>query len=510
MSRRLVLGVLLAVTVVVGLVVRAEQPKDPRFAAIFDTAKGLVPGQQLKVAGAPVGRIEDVSVVRGSKARVVMSIESRLWPLPADTRCSIRPEGLLSENFVQCDLGRSPARLGGDEPTVSLAKTSVPLSLQDVLNVFSLPTADRLRVLISELGLATAGRGEDLNAILRRANPALEQSRRVLQVVGEHRSVLKSAVTDTDRILTQLARRDDDVRRFVTRAAGVTGRTAEKRESLGLAVKRLPALLRSARPALRSLDVAMAQGTPLLGDLRDAGAPLDRVTKSVRSFMTAATPALEDLGDTATQIRPDVRAVTPMLRRLHGAMPTTRHFGKQFNGFLTNTRDAGGLEGALRLLYSEAVGLAAYDGVSHMQGLYVKPFPQCLGQSNAKGCSSRYDAPGHGTIPPDDPDCGPHSGATWAPPTSCVSQFFPAPAKRRHKAKRPRPARRPARKEAPSSRPAPPQQGPSAPAAGRPQDLLGGVINDLLDLVKPTPRKPAPAAPSTPDVKNLLDFLLGP
>ena len=62
-------------------------------------------------------------------------------------------------------------------PTVPLQRTTVPVSLQDVLDIFSLPVDERLSVLINELGIGTAGRGTDINAILRRANPALDAGR---------------------------------------------------------------------------------------------------------------------------------------------------------------------------------------------------------------------------------------------------------------------------------------------------------------------------------------------
>ena len=43
-----------------------------------------------------------------------------------------------------------------------------------------MPVDVRLQVLINELGIATAGRGEDLKALLERSNPALGQAQQVL------------------------------------------------------------------------------------------------------------------------------------------------------------------------------------------------------------------------------------------------------------------------------------------------------------------------------------------
>src|SRR5581483_8344409 len=104
--------------------------------------------------------------------------------------------------------------LGPDRiPTVPLTHTTVPFSLQDVLNVFSAPTDQRLGILISELGIGTAGRGVDINALLRRADPTLVSVDRTLSILNVQRADIAQAVGQTDTVLTQLAVRDSAVRR---------------------------------------------------------------------------------------------------------------------------------------------------------------------------------------------------------------------------------------------------------------------------------------------------------
>ena len=58
------------------------------------------------------GRVERIDLAPGPKARMELSVERRFAPFRADARCSIRPEGLISENFVQCDPG-SPDAVNG-------------------------------------------------------------------------------------------------------------------------------------------------------------------------------------------------------------------------------------------------------------------------------------------------------------------------------------------------------------------------------------------------------------
>ncbi len=78
---------------------------DYKVNAIFDTAKGIIPGQVVKIAGARVGSVDDVTLTEDFKARIEMTVNGRFTPFKSDAACDIQPEGLISERFVQCDPG---------------------------------------------------------------------------------------------------------------------------------------------------------------------------------------------------------------------------------------------------------------------------------------------------------------------------------------------------------------------------------------------------------------------
>src|SRR4051794_39573635 len=119
---------------------------------IFDNARGLLPGQLVQIAGARVGEIDDVSVTKDFKARISASIDSRFAPFRKDATCTIRPEGLIAENYVQCDPGTpdSPELhgTGGVPPTVPVDHTTQPVNLTDLFEIWNVPTRDRLGVLL--------------------------------------------------------------------------------------------------------------------------------------------------------------------------------------------------------------------------------------------------------------------------------------------------------------------------------------------------------------------------
>ncbi len=81
-----------------------------RVRAIFDSAFALVEGEDVRVAGVRVGKISALEVTPDNRAAVVLDItEPGFQDFRADARCSIRPQSLIGERFVECTLTRPRA-----------------------------------------------------------------------------------------------------------------------------------------------------------------------------------------------------------------------------------------------------------------------------------------------------------------------------------------------------------------------------------------------------------------
>src|SRR5205085_308213 len=137
LMRRLLALALVPLLAVAGALVlsgaRARGDSAYRVDVIFDSSKGIIPGQLVKIAGARVGKVKDVSLTGDYKARIQLEVERRFAPFRTDAACSIQPEGLLAENFVQCDPGTPAGRplraQDGKAPTVPVERTTVPVNL---------------------------------------------------------------------------------------------------------------------------------------------------------------------------------------------------------------------------------------------------------------------------------------------------------------------------------------------------------------------------------------------
>src|SRR5581483_1205778 len=134
-----------------------------------------------------------------------------------------------------------------------------------------------------------------LNDVLRRANPTLQLAQQVVGILNRQRSQL-TAITDATNVLAANgATHTGDGQSFVDRAAGLTSLTADHRSSLSQAIKRLPAMLAAARPALAQLDTVAVDGTPLVNQLHAAVPSLNRLSSDLGPFVRAARPGLARL-----------------------------------------------------------------------------------------------------------------------------------------------------------------------------------------------------------------------
>jgi ABC-type transporter Mla subunit MlaD len=378
----------------------AQGSSSSSFDVIFDDARGLIGGQLVKVAGAKAGTIENVTVTHDFKARIEASIDSKFMPFHTNATCTIRPEGLIAENYIDCDPGSPPAPVlkatGGLPPTVPVQNTTEPVSLLDLFNIFNLPTRERFMVIIDELGIGTAGRGADFNAILRRANPALALARKTISILDRQRAQLATIVDATDTIAKNGATHTADVQNFLTRAAALSTDTADHESALSQAINRLPGLLSAAQPALAQLDTVARDGTPLVQQIHASVPSLNRVENDLGPFVRVAKPGLVKLGSALRKAIPAIRDTTPLVRTLRSYADRSKANTLLFAKLSANLQQHGFVENFLSITYYIGAALARFDSTSHLLSvLLIGPQSGACGlyaTAPVPGCSAHYGA----------------------------------------------------------------------------------------------------------------------
>ena len=450
-----------------------------RVDAIFDNASFLIPGQDVRIAGANVGTVTAVRLTPDHKARISMDIDSKFAPFRSDADCFIAPQSLIGERFIQCAPGTTRgSALRGNPPTVPVADTHSPVDPDLVVATFQLPVRERLAIILNELGAGLAGNGTNLNAVIRRANPAIQATQDVLRIVARDRAVVGDLVDRSDQVIAQLARRRDRVASFIEQAAQVSQTAAARDGAISEGIRLLPGTLDQTRSSLDALHVLADRSLPLLGDLRGAAPPLTRLVRDVPPLASAARPALAHLASMSRTGTSTLRAGGPVVKELRAFAQLGIPAGQLAATLNESLRDRGVVEGIQFFVYNIALSISRFDSSSHILPSYLVAPGQCANYatSTVPGCDAHF---------------------VQGPATTTLARR----ARRRAHTR----AHRRHRASAPAT-PAP--AAPKAPRApSGPPSALQTLTGTVQKLTQSLP--PAPQPPPLPGAKRILDYLLG-
>jgi ABC-type transporter Mla subunit MlaD len=365
-----------------------------RVDAIFDNADFLVKGQDVKIAGAVVGAVSGVHVTPDHRARVEMQIEDGFAPFRSDASCTIRPQSLIGEKFVDCfpgsPKGKALDRSAGT-PTVPLARNHAPVDLDLVFATLRLPYRQRLALLVNELGTGLAGRPRDLNAAIRRANPALQQANDMLAIIDRDRHTLGQLIDGSDRVIGELSRNRGQVAGFLVHADTVAQAVASRRGDLALAIHRLPPLLDQLQPSATELAGLVTDARPVVRDLRTAAVPVQQLLGDLDPLTQAARPTLAALNELSVTGRSALQATAPVARKLLPVarlLPEVSTLARQLNESL---KTSGAVEGLQGFVYFASAATARFDRFSHILPSYqIAGTCQVWATTPTAGCNAHF------------------------------------------------------------------------------------------------------------------------
>jgi ABC-type transporter Mla subunit MlaD len=371
--------------------------------AIFDNASTLVVGEDVKVAGAPVGVVSAMDVTPDKKAAVTLRIDDDgFTPFKKDASCTIRLQGLIGERFVECEPGTagSPALAtigdgdGEGERLLPVANTSSPVDLDLLNDIMRLPFRQRFAILINELGTGLAGRGTELNEVIHRANPALRETDKVLAILAGQNRELARLASDSDQALGPLTREREHFAHFIV-AANETGQaTAERRGDIALGIHRLPDFLRQLRLLMVDLETVTDQGTPLLHDLGAAAPDLGRLIKAQGTLADASRDALPSLGDALERGRPALIHARPLIQDLERLGEQLAPVSVNLDDLTKSLDKTGAVERINDTLYYIALATNGFDSLSHYlrAGLVTNTCTEYAPVPTGVACTANFTA----------------------------------------------------------------------------------------------------------------------
>jgi virulence factor Mce-like protein len=396
MKRVLISGVLiLAAVAFVVLSTGASKGTPPGTYKIeFQNAFGLVTGADFKVAGVPAGTIKTINLDQKSLNAVVTIQVSRtgFGQFHQDASCESRPESLIGEYFVDCNPGTSgPVLKAGSTIPVSHTQSTIPADLlQDTLR---LPYRQRFSLIINELGAAAAGRSGDLQTALHRAVPALDETDNLLNLLANDSTTLQSLTKDSNSVITALANNSKNVNKFIDVAGKTAADTSTQKANLRSSLQRLPGLLEQLKPTIGQLGTTVTTNEPVLQNLNQASAQIDRLLTDLPAFSKSAKPAIKSLGQASVTGKAAVTAATPTVKDLNAfAKPTPELAGNlaivlhdldnPSRAVERDPRSPGGngftgLQALLGYVFNQALAINTFGPQGHVLAVDAFASPMC-------------------------------------------------------------------------------------------------------------------------------------
>lgn len=400
-------AIVAAIVVAVVLLVAGREDEDTyRVRAIFDNAGFVIPGEDVKVAGVKVGKIESIDVTEDFKAAVVLEItEPGYTSWKRDASCIVRPQNLIGERFVECKPtqvrsanAEPPPELelidegpGKGQRLLPVENTTQSVDIDLIGNTMREPERERLSLILNELGTGLAGRGRDLNDVIRRANPALKETDEVLEILARQNTVLEQLAVNSDTILAPLARDRAQVASAIRNSSEVAQATAERREALAADIQTLPEFLDEFEPTMEDLGSLADESTPVFRDLGARADDINDVVRRLGPFSQAAIPAIDSLGEAAKTGTPAVTDARPVIADLRALARSIRPVGTNLREVLESFRDTEGIQRLMDYIYFQTTAINGYDATGHYlrAGLLVNQCTTYAVQPVA-GCSANY------------------------------------------------------------------------------------------------------------------------
>ena len=233
--------------------------------AVFESANSIKKNSPVRIAGVAIGKIKAIEPFEDSDAAVVtMQINDTGLPIHTDATAKIRPRIFLEGNFfVDLKPGTPSAPTFDDGDTITIANTSTPVQLDQVLTALQDPTRTDLRTILDELGRGLKRGARSFNKAYADIAPA-ERSTSIVNEAflgTEPERDLPRLISGLARATEGLGRNEQQLQDLVTDFSTTMGAFAAESDNLRTTIRELG-------PTLDTTNVALARVNDALPSIR--------------------------------------------------------------------------------------------------------------------------------------------------------------------------------------------------------------------------------------------------
>ncbi|MGO9099604.1 MAG: virulence factor Mce family protein [Mycobacterium sp.] len=248
---RIGLAVTMVVLLIAGVVVvlrAAEGITKTHVVAYFDNSNGIFPGDQVRILGVPVGKIDKIEP-QPQRAKITFWFDDK-YKVPADATAVILSPSLVTARAIQL----TPAYTTGPQMTnntvIPQNRTAVPVEWDDLRQQLE-KLAQTLQPTepggVSTLGSFINTAADNLRGQGANIRDTLIKLSQAFSVLGDHSKDIFSTVKNLAIVVSALQDSTDLMRQLNQNLASVTGLLANDPNEVGQAVKDLNAAVSDVR-----------------------------------------------------------------------------------------------------------------------------------------------------------------------------------------------------------------------------------------------------------------------
>ncbi|MCP2334778.1 MCE family protein [Actinomadura rupiterrae] len=248
-----------------------------KLTAQFDDVTGLLTGDQVKIAGTPVGQVRSIKVKQG-RAVVGMAVDKDV-KLPDDSTAAIRWRNVLGQRVVYLEPGQSRGMLhGGDR----VPHTRSVVDLGEIVNALQPLTnnldPNQLNRILFALSQALDGNEASINTMITNLDG-------LLQTFGSRKQTIQQMIKDYSAVTDAVAVRDRQIATSVDNLRDLAKVFADNRQVLDNAVVQVSGVTTNLNAVLGGNDAQLARIIDNLGKFSDTfRINVDQLEKMVQNL----------------------------------------------------------------------------------------------------------------------------------------------------------------------------------------------------------------------------------
>nr|WP_221333362.1 MlaD family protein [Nocardia transvalensis] len=266
------------------------------YSAVFSDVLGLRVGDDVRMAGVRVGRVDRIDFADEYKARVDFRIEDRQH-LTTTTKAMVRYQNLIGQRYIALAPGTDPGerlRAGGEIP-IQHTEPSFDVSalLSGFEPLFSVLQPDQVNSLSETLVQALQGNQVSLSSLI-------TQAAQLATTFGQRDQILGDVVHNLSSVISGMANRSNELETLITQAHSLVEGLYAQGEALKSSVDQVAAstdslvgLIGQVKPGVAGAQDKASTGIALLllngASLDRAAVELPDVLNRVAQFSSYGT-----------------------------------------------------------------------------------------------------------------------------------------------------------------------------------------------------------------------------